>query len=281
MVQITKMSTNKIRHAYSYLLICSFLLFLFTTPLTEVSAKPAKASKAIRTATPVEVADEALWHMNYPKADSLYCLELRNNPGNADLNWKMARLQVSLGEAVPPGNKDARMQHYHKAAEYARTCITLDSLNSNGHTWLAASLGLMADKTGTKEKLKRAKEVKHELDTALRLNPNDETALSILGSYYREAAKIGWFKRMIGNAFLGEVPKGDYTLSEKAFRKAISIDSRIIRNYHELALICIDSGNKEEAITLMKTALEKPILFETDKIRIEQMRTLLKKLTTE
>ena len=140
---------------------------------------------------------------------------------------------------------------------------------------------MMADKIGTKEKLKRAKEIKRELDTALRLNPNDETALSMLGSYYREAAKIGWFKRMVGNAFLGEVPKGDFTLAEKAFRKAISHDSRIIRNYHELALICIDSGNKEEAIVLMKTALEKPILFETDKIRIEEMRALLKKLTNE
>ncbi len=281
MVQITKMQTNKNRQAFSYLRIFLFLLFLFTAPLTEVSAKPGKAAKAIRTATPVEVADEALWHMNYPKADSLYSLELRNNPGNADLNWKMARLHVSLGEAVPPGNSDARMHHFHKAAEYARTCISLDSLNGKGHTWLAASLGMMADKIGTKEKLKRAKEIKRELDTALRLNPNDETALSMLGSYYREAAKIGWFKRMVGNAFLGEVPKGDFTLAEKAFRKAIRHDSRIIRNYHELALICIDSGNKEEAIVLMKTALEKPILFETDKIRIEEMRALLKKLTNE
>ena len=272
------MSNNNNRHACHYLWIFPFLLFLFTAPLTEVSAKAKKVKKA---ATPVEVADEALWHMNYPKADSIYTSELRNNPGNADLNWKMARLQVSLGEAVPPGNTDTRIQHYRKATEYARTSISLDSLNAKGHTWLAASLGMMADKIGTKEKLKRAKEIKRELDTALRLNPNDETALSILGSYYGEAAKVGWFKRMVGNAFLGEVPKGDFTLAEKAFRKAISIDSRIIRNYHELALICIDSGNKEEAITLMKTALEKPILFETDKIRIEQMRTLLKKLTTE
>ena len=274
------MPSTKSPHTYRFRWLYAFL-FLSVTALSPTSSAEAAKAKAKRAATPVEVADEALWHMNYPKADSIYTSELRNNPGNTDLNWKMARLQVSLGEAVPPGNTDARMQHYHKAAEYARTCISLDSLNAKGHTWLAASLGLMADKIGTKEKLKRAKEVKHELDTALRLNPNDETALSMLGSYYREAAKIGWFKRMLGNAFLGEVPKGDYTLSEKAFRKAISIDSRIIRNYHELALICIDSGNKEEAISLMKTALEKPILFESDKMRIEEMRALLKKLSKE
>ena len=272
------MPTNTNRYVYFSRWFYASLLVLLATLLP---APPSEAAKAKRKVSPIEVADEALWHMNYPKADSIYSSELHNNPCDADLQWKMARLQVSLGEAVPPGNIDARMQHYHKAAEYARTSIALDSTNAKGHTWLAASLGMMADKTGTKEKLKRAKAIKHELDTALRLNPNDETALSMLGSYYREAANIGWFKRIVGNAFLGEVPKGDYTLAEKAFRKAISIDSRIIRNYHELALICIDSGNKEEAITLMKTALDKPILIESDKKRIEEMQALLKKLGKE
>jgi len=258
-----------------------FLLFSLTANLPAVFAKKTKKAAIKPTVTPVEIADEAVWQMNYSKADSIYSSELRNNPSNVDLYWKMARLQVSLGESFPKGKSDARMLHYRKAAEYARNGIALDSTNAKSHTWLAASLGMMADKIGTKEKLRRAQEIKRELDTALRLNPNDETALSMLGSYYREAANIGWFRRMVGNAFIGEVPKGNYTLAEKAFRKAISIDPGIIRNYHELALICIDSGNKEEAVTLMKTALDKPILIESDKRRIEEMRALLKKLTKE
>lgn len=257
------------------------LLLSLTALFPAIAAKKAKTAKLQPTETPIEIADEAVWQMNYAKADSIYSSELHHNPCNADLHWKMARLQVSLGESLPKGNTDARMLHYRQAAEHARTSITLDSTNAKGHTWLAASLGMMADKIGTKEKLRRAQEIKHELDIALRLNPNDATALSMLGSYYREAANIGWFKRMVGNAFLGEVPKGNYTLAEKAFRKAISIDSRFIRNYHELALICIDSGKNEEAITLIKTALDKPILIESDRRRIEEMHALLKKLTKE
>jgi tetratricopeptide (TPR) repeat protein len=272
------MPISKDRHTYCYRWIFAFLLLSFAALSPAI---PAEAAKPKRTPRPIEQADEALWLMNYQKADSLYSLELRNNPCDADLHWKMARLQVSLGESIPPGNTEGRMLHYRKAAEYARTGVALDSTNARGHSWLAVSLGLMADKIGTKEKLKRAKEIKQELDTALRLNPNDETALSMLGSYYREAAKIGWFKRMLGNAFLGEVPKGDFTLAEKAFRKAISIDSRVIRNYHELALICIESGRKEEAIALMNSALDKPIMMESDRKRIEQMRELLKKLGKE
>ena len=275
------MPTSKNCCSINYRWVYVFLLFSLTALFPAIAAKKAKKATIKPTETPIEIADEALWQMNYSKADSIYSAELHNNPCNADLHWKMARLQVSLGESFPKGNFDARMLHYRKAAEYARTSISLDSTNAKGHTWLAASLGMMAEKIGTKEKLKRGQEIKRELDTALRLNPNDATALSILGSYYREAANIGWFKRMVGNAFLGEVPKGNYTLAEKAFRKSISIDPGIIRSYHELALICIKSGNKEEAISLMKTALDKPILIESDKRRIEEMHALLKQLTKE
>ncbi|MCX6179221.1 MAG: hypothetical protein NT163_07650 [Chlorobiales bacterium] len=270
------MHTSKNRCTYLDGWYYAFLVFSLTVLVPSVSAEAAKMK---RTAGSIDIADQALWHMNYPKADSIYSSELHNNPNNVQLYWKLARLQVSQGESLASENIDGRMAHYRKAAEYARACIALDSTNAKGHTWLAASLGMMADKIGTKEKLKRAKEIKRELDTALRLNPNDETALSMLGSYYREAAKIGWFRRMVGNTFIGEVPKGNSTLAEKAFLKAISIDSRVIRNYHELALIYIEYGKKDEAIRLMTTALDKPILIPSDRKRIEEMRRLLKKLS--
>ncbi len=225
--------------------------------------------------------DMAYWAMNYPKADSIYTVELQRNPSDAEIYWKLARLQVSLGEAVEQAKSEDRLKHYRKATEYAKTCISLDSTLAKGHSWFAVSLGITADKIGTKEKISRANEIKRELDTAIRLNPNDETALSMLGSYYREAAKIGWFRRMMGNAFIGEVPKGNYDLAERAFRKAISIDSRIIRNYHELALICIDRGNKEEAVRLMKSALDKPVIMASDRKRLEEMQALIKKLSQE
>jgi tetratricopeptide (TPR) repeat protein len=226
---------------------------------------------------PVDLADKELREMNYAKADSIYTSELRKNPGDAELCWKLARLQVHIGESISSEDADAGLLHYRKAVEYAHTSITLDSINSKGHAWLAASLGMMADKIGNREKLKRANDIKRELDIALQLNPNDETALSLLGSYYREAANIGWFKRMVANTFIGEVPKGNNELAEKAFRKAIALDPDIIRNYHELALICLKKGNREEALLLMNKALEKPVLFASDRKRIEEMLRLVKK----
>ena len=255
--------------------------FMAVALIALISSVTPELSKKERISTATDLADKELRRMNYPKADSIYTSELRKNPGNAELYWKLARLQVGMGESISSENANAGLQHYHKAAEYARTSISLDSTNAKGHTWLAASIGIMADRIGTKEKLNRANEIKRELDTALRLNPNDETALSLLGSYYREAANVGWFKRVVANTFIGEVPKGNYELAEKAFRKAIALDPQIVRNYHELALICIEKGNREEAVGLMKSAIDKPILFASDRRRIEKMRALLKEYSKE
>ena len=188
------MPTSKNCCSIHYRWVYVFLLFSLTALFPAIAAKKAKKATIKPTETPIEIADEALWQMNYSKADSIYSAELHNNPCKADIHWKMARLQVSLGESFPKGNFDARMLHYRKAAEYARTSISLDSTNAKGHTWLAASLGMMAEKIGTKEKLKRGQEIKRELDTALRLNPNDATALSILSVKSRKAI-IPWQKK--------------------------------------------------------------------------------------
>ena len=251
--------------------------FLAFSLIVLISSTPPDAARKERAKTTVELADKELREMNYSKADSMYTSELRKNPGNAEICWKLARLEVSVGESFSFENTGEELHHYRNAAEYASRSISLDSTNSKGHTWLAASLAIMADKIGKKEKLNRANEIKRELDTALRLNPNDETALSMLGSYYREAANIGWFKRLVANTFIGKVPTGNYDLAEKAFRKAIALDPEIIRNYHELALICIERGNREEAVRLMESALEKPLLIASDRRRIKEMRELLKK----
>jgi len=268
--------TNAPKHRQLVCFRNALLLPLALFPLFTLSNTFAAAT-ATHSESAVEQADKAFWNMNYPAADSIYTAELRRNSGNAELYWRLARLQVSMGESVDRNKKDERLRYYRKAIEYAKTCITLDSTIAKGHSWYAAALGIMADKIGSNEKLNRAKEVKRSLDFALRLNPNDETALSILGSYYREAAKISWFKRMVGNTFIGEMPTGNYELAAKAFRKAISIDSRIIRNYHELALIELDQNNREEALKLMRTALNKPVIMPSDRRRIEEMRSLLKK----
>lgn len=219
--------------------------------------------------------------MQYEKADSLYDVMQHTGPESADLYWKLSRLNISMAEEFSPKESTRRMPFYTKAVDYARKAVSIDSTNAAAHTWLAASLAVKADKIGTKEKLGRAKEIKRELDRALALNPNDDVAWSILGSYYRQVSTIGWMSRILGNTFVGKMPEGNPELAEKAFKRAISLNPRAIRHYHELALLYIDQHRNEEALQILQAAVGKPVLMKSDIRRLEEIRELIRRLSEE
>ncbi|NTW51366.1 MAG: hypothetical protein HGB22_02065 [Chlorobiaceae bacterium] len=247
---------------------------------TKTTGAPV-AAPAPAPATSLTAADNAFMSLNYSTADSLYKCMLETGPESADLFWKLARLNITIAESISPSESAKRIPYYNRAVDYARKSVALDSTNAGGHTWLAASLALKADKIGAKEKVRRAGEIKHELDKALALNPHDDVAWSILGSYHHQISNIGWFSRIVGSTFIGGMPEGNRKASEQAFKKAISINPRAIRHYHELALLYIDEGRKEEALQLLHAALTKPVLMKSDVRRLEDIRALIKKLNTE
>ena len=148
------------RHAVQLFLFLS-LTAIYPSLLAR-SAGKKQITKQTLTVNATNPGDKAFKERNFPKADSLYTSELQKNPASTELLGKLSRVQVTLGESIDFENTDERLKHYHKAAEYARAAITLDSTYAKGHSWLAASLALMADKIGTKEKIKRAHEIKHE-----------------------------------------------------------------------------------------------------------------------
>lgn len=245
------------------------------------SAVASPSAQEVAHVSSLATADKAFFALDYPRADSLYTSMLQNNPGNPDILWKLSRLNISMAESITPHESQRRLPFYSKAVEYARTAVALDSTNAAAHTWLAASMAVMADKIGSKEKLRRAGEIRKELDKALALNPNDDVAWSILGSYNRQISKISWFQRALGNTFVGSVPKGSAEEAEHAFKKAISLNPRAIRHYHELALLYIDENRKQEALPILQSALKKPVLMKSDLRRLDEIRHLIEKLTSE
>lgn len=233
------------------------------------------------TGTPLDAADRAFMALRYEEADSLYNCLAASKPESADLYWKLARLNISIAESMSPDDKSGKMPHYTKAVEYAQKAVQLDNNNASAHTWLAAALALKADKLGAKEKVRRAAEIKKELDKALGLNPKDDVAWSMLGSYHAQVSHIGWFNRFMGNTFIGDMPQGNIEEAEKEFRKAISLNPRVIRHYHELANILLENGRKKEALNILRAAETKPVLMKSDIRRLEQIRKLVRKLSKE
>ncbi|MCW8796283.1 MAG: tetratricopeptide repeat protein [Chlorobium sp.] len=227
----------------------------------------------------LEKGDDAFYALDYETADTLYRAFLEDNPDNAAVYWKLARLYVSMGEALPPEHTADRHPYLKRAVEYAERSIQLNDKLAEGHTWLAASLGVLADNAGPREKIKRANIIKSELDRALELNPQDDIALSILGSFNREIASMGWMEKVFAKTFLGSLPKGSYENAEILFKKAISSNPRVIRHYYELGKLYIDLKRYEDALLVLNEALKKPILMKSDTRRIKNSKILIEEIS--
>uniref|UniRef100_B3EJG1 Regulator of microtubule dynamics protein 1 n=1 Tax=Chlorobium phaeobacteroides (strain BS1) TaxID=331678 RepID=B3EJG1_CHLPB len=248
--------------------------------LNDVHAYSAgKKHVSSASAKSLEKGDDAFYAIDYETAETLYQACLENNPDNAAVYWRLARLYVSIGEALLPEHTAERHPYFTSAVEYAERSIQLNDKLAEGHTWLAASLGVLADNAGPREKIKRANIIKSELERALELNPQDDIALSILGSFNREIASMGWMEKVFAKTFLGSLPEGSYENAEVLFKKAISSNPRVIRHYYELGKLYKDLKRYEDAVSVLNEALTKPILMKSDKRRIKNITVLVEKMS--
>lgn len=209
--------------------------------------------------------------MRYRDAIAWYTLDSTN----AEAQWKIARAYVCYGDNATITEKE---YNFRKAVIAAKKCIALEETNSNGHTWLAAALGNTAMYEGSKTKVKLCNQIKSELNRAIVLNPKDDIAYSILGSFYREIGHISWFEKQLALTFIGKIPDGTYEDSEKAFGKAIALTPHIMRHWYELGLLYSYWNKKPQAIAAFNKAKTCAVLVTSDNKRLAAIEVQLKNL---
>jgi tetratricopeptide (TPR) repeat protein len=188
--------------------------------------------------------DEAFQEIDYPASRSAYEAALQHAPESPALLWRLARVEVCTGDMQP---RASRRLYYDAAERYARAAVARDSTLAAAHTWLAAALGNIAVFEGSETKVRLSREIKEELDAALRLDPSDDVAWSILGSFYRALGRISWIERQLANIFLGGIPSGGFEDAERALKTAIGLAPNVVRHHWELGLVYAELGREEEA----------------------------------
>jgi tetratricopeptide (TPR) repeat protein len=211
--------------------------------------------------------DEAFTKMDYPRAAYQYDSVLQRVSPNPELLWRLARLHIAVGDV---SDEKEREDHYKLAVEYAQRCTMLDSTNSEGYAWYAAALGSAAMDAGARRKIDAAREIKRCLDRAVTLNPNNDIAWSILGTFYRSLGGISWIERQLANLILGGIPSGGYEESEEAFHRAILIAPGIVRHRFELALLYEETDRPEEAAEQYRQCTLLPPQMASDRSRKER-----------
>jgi tetratricopeptide (TPR) repeat protein len=233
------------------------------------------AVSPVGSAAVIAAGDSAFSAMKYGQALDMYQAGLARTPADAELLWRMARLEVCRGDLA---TGEEREEHYRRGEEFARMCIEADSNLSTGHTWRAAALGSMAMSGSARRKVELAREIKKELDIAIALNPRDDGARSILGSFYRALGNVSWIERQLASVFLGGVPSGGFEEAEKELQTAIGLRPGVFRHHYELALLYIDWDRPEDAARALQQAIQVGPTMAADVRRLEQASAQLAEL---
>lgn len=219
--------------------------------------------------------DDHFINQEYQSAIVSYEDHLKKNPSDAEALWRISRALISIGDVAP---REEREQHYRNAEVYAARAVEADSMNSDAHTWKAVSLGYIALYEGSRTKVKLCNIIQHELNTAIRLNPSNDIAYSIYGTFYRALGKVSWFERSLANMLLGGLPDGGFPEAVNSLKKAIELAPTIIRHRYELGMVYLDMEQTEEAKKVFLEALKLPPLLASDRRRIERMKHRLTEL---
>jgi tetratricopeptide (TPR) repeat protein len=165
------------------------------------------------------------------RAAELWAAELAGDPAAFDAAWKLARADYWLGAHAPESERRGFLE---RGIEAGRKAVALQPNRPEGHFWIAATMGALAESYGIRAGIKYRKPVKEELETVLRLDP---------------AFMAGSADRALGRWYF-EVPGlfgGSNTKAEAHLRASLKYDDQSTVSHFFLAELLRDDGRKDEA----------------------------------
>jgi tetratricopeptide (TPR) repeat protein len=200
------------------------------------------------------------------RAAAIWRDHLAKDPKDFESAWKLARAQYWLGSnGLPERDRKPALEAGIAAA---RQAVSIDSARPDGHFWIAANMGALAESFGLRQGIKYRGAIRQELETVLKTNPEylDGSADRALGRwYYKVPGLFG----------------GDKKKSEQHLRKALSYNPQSVITRLFLAETLVELDRKAEAIKELEAALaapEDPEWAPEDRKFKQQAKALLAKI---
>ena len=162
---------------------------------------------------------------------------------NFDAAWKLARAVYWLGTHGPERERRAALERGVKAGEQA---VALQAGRPEGHFWLAANMGALAESFGLTQGIKYRGRIKDELTKVREMDPSWQqgSADRALGMWY--------FK--VPGLFGGSRKK-----AEEHLRQALTYNPRSTATLYFLAEVLLADRRRDEARTLLLQVLDSPV----------------------
>jgi hypothetical protein len=162
---------------------------------------------------------------------------------DAETAWKLSRVSYWLGTHLPERERRSALERGIAAGE---TAIRLAPNLPEGHFWLAANMGALAESFGVMQGLKYRGRIKSELRRVLAIEPGWQggSAEAALGQWYFEVPRL-----------LG----GNHSEGEALLRRALTYDPQNLVALLFMARGLASDDRRDEAAALLQRILDAPI----------------------
>ncbi|HEV8319145.1 MAG TPA: TRAP transporter TatT component family protein [Vicinamibacterales bacterium] len=129
------------------------------------------------------------------QAAGIWAARLEKDPRDFEAAWKLARAQYWLGGH---GTQAERRKDLERGVEAGRQAATINPARPEGHFWMAANMGTLAESFGLRQGLRYRGPIRDSLETVLKINPafQNGSADRALGRWYLKVpALFGGSKR--------------------------------------------------------------------------------------
>lgn len=215
--------------------------------MTIALAAPAAAQsveESIRLGVEAQLARDPATALTYLEA------ALASDPRNYEANWRAAEVLMDIGKQTPDSVKSAERDSLYARSEHlARVAVEANPEGTDGYFVLAAAIGRASLTKGSKERVRRAAEIRSAALRAIELDPQNHKAYHVMGRWNAEIMRLSGFQRFFAKTFLGGkiFNAASWDSAVVYMDKALAVSPENIYHHLDLAEIYIDRERYREA----------------------------------
>ena len=177
------------------------------------------------------------------RAEAIWAARLAHDANDFESAWKLARARYWLGGHA---DETTRKAYLEAGIAAGRAAVAAQPNKPDGHFWIAANMGALAESFGLRQGLKYRGDIKDQLEMVLKLDP-----AYLQGSADRALGR--WYFKVPG-LFGGSDKK-----SEEHLRKSLAYNPDSHSSLYFLAETLIALKRRPEAKTILQRLLDAPI----------------------
>jgi hypothetical protein len=177
------------------------------------------------------------------RAADLWAAATQSDAKDFEAAWKLARADYWLGGHAA---ESERRTYFERGIEAGRTAASIQPGRPEGHFWMAANMGGLAEAYGLRAGARYRKPIKEALETVLRLDPGFQqgSADRALGRWYFKVP-----------ALLG----GSSKRAEEHLRASLTYNPNSTASHFFLAELLLDQHREAEGRAELQKVLDAPL----------------------